>query len=318
MDWVEGAGDICVVVSRVCCTVPPMAGVLTLTELRSNGRISVFVMISPVGVLLAVLITVSLRARANEFTALFSGGISLLRASAPLLVGCAAVSLLALGASEILVPRANRGAREIARVRMRPEKVADPERKRRFVQEAKAASALSHPNIIHVYDIGQTDGIDYIAMEYVAGKRLDRLIPRHGMPLTEVLKCAVQIADALEAAHGAGIVHRDLKPGNVMVNEAGQVKVLDFGLAKQTEMTESSEASETRTMAPLTEEGTILGTIAYMSPEQAEGKPLDFRSDIFSFGTLLYEMVTGRRAFEADSTAARLAALLHENPILPS
>jgi Tol biopolymer transport system component/predicted Ser/Thr protein kinase len=199
-----------------------------------------------------------------------------------------------------------------------PEKVVDPERKRRFVQEAKAASALSHPNIIHVYDIDQADDIDYIAMEYVAGKRLDQLIPWHGMPLTDVLKCAVQIADALAAAHGAGIVHRDLKPGNVMVNDPGQVKVLDFGLAKQTETAESSEASDTRTMGPQTEEGTILGTIAYMSPEQAEGKPLDFRSDIFSFGTLLYEMVTGRRAFEADSTAATLAALLHENPKLPS
>jgi len=153
-----------------------------------------------------------------------------------------------------------------------PEKVADPERKRRFVQEAKAASALNHPSIITIYDIDQADGIDYIAMEYAAGKRLDRLIPRHGMPLTEALKCAVQIADALAAAHGAGIVHRDLKPGNVMVTDKGQVKVLDFGLAKLTETGESGEDLETRTIrdeeAPRTGEGRIMGTAAYMSPEQ--------------------------------------------------
>ncbi len=199
-----------------------------------------------------------------------------------------------------------------------PEKVADPERKRRFVQEAKAASALNHPNIITIHDIGQADGIDYIAMEYAAGKRLDRLIPRHGMPLSEALKCGVQIADALAAAHGAGIVHRDLKPGNVMVTDKGQVKVLDFGLAKLTETAESGEDFETRTIrdeeAPRTGEGRIMGTAAYMSPEQAQGKKVDARSDIFSFGSLLYEMVTGRRAFQGDSVVSTLAAIIHKEP----
>ena len=116
------------------------------------------------------------------------------------------------------------------------ERVADPERKHRFVQEAKAASSLNHPNIITIYDIGQVDGIDFIAMEWVAGNTLDQLIPRNGMRLSEALKCAVQIADALARAHSAGIVHRDLKPGNIMVNEHGLVKVLDFGLAKLTEV----------------------------------------------------------------------------------
>jgi len=115
------------------------------------------------------------------------------------------------------------------------EKIADSERKQRFVQEAKAASSLNHPNIITIYDIGQADGNDFIAMEYVTGKTLDQLIPRRGMRLNEALKCAVQIADALARAHSAGIIHRDLKPGNIMVNEHGLVKVLDFGLAKLTE-----------------------------------------------------------------------------------
>jgi serine/threonine protein kinase len=194
------------------------------------------------------------------------------------------------------------------------EKVADPERKQRFVQEAKAASSLNHPNIITIYDIGQAEGVDFISMEYVSGKTLDRLIPRHGMRLKEALKCAVQIADALARAHSAGIVHRDLKPGNIMVNEHGLVKVLDFGLAKLTEFTPAGEDESTRTMRPTTEEGKIVGTVAYMSPEQAEGKKVDARSDIFSFGSLLYEMVTGGQAFHGDTKASTLAAILKDNP----
>src|SRR5215475_3546185 len=121
------------------------------------------------------------------------------------------------------------------------EKVADPERKKRFVQEAKTASALNHPNIIHIYDIDQQEGIDFIAMEFVPGKTLDQLIPRHGMRLNEALKMSVQMADALAAAHAVGIVHRDLKPANVMVSENGLVKILDFGLAKLTEQPETGK-----------------------------------------------------------------------------
>ncbi|MBI3693389.1 MAG: PD40 domain-containing protein [Acidobacteria bacterium] len=195
------------------------------------------------------------------------------------------------------------------------EAVANPERKKRFVQEAKAASALNHPNIVTIYDIDTADGVDYIAMEYVAGKTLDHLIGRGGLRLGETLKYAIEIAGALAAAHGAGIVHRDLKPANIMVAEKGSVKVLDFGLAKLTE-TASSDNGLTATLrdAPRTEEGTIVGTVAYMSPEQAEGKKVNARSDIFSFGSVLYEMLTGRRAFHGETKISTLSAILHQEP----
>lgn len=194
------------------------------------------------------------------------------------------------------------------------EKVVDAERKQRFVQEAKAASSLNHPSIITIYDIGQAEDIDFIAMEYVNGKTLDQLIPRRGMRLNESLKYAVQIADALARAHSAGIVHRDLKPGNVMIDEHGLVKVLDFGLAKLTESTPIGRDDSTHSIRPTTGEGKIVGTVAYMSPEQAEGKKVDARSDIFSFGSLLYEMVTGEHAFRGDTKASTLAAILKDNP----
>jgi serine/threonine protein kinase len=195
-----------------------------------------------------------------------------------------------------------------------PEKVADPERRRRFTQEAKAASALNHPNIITIHDIDEADGVYFISMEFVAGKTLGSLIPRHGMRLGELLKYAIQIADALARAHAAGIIHRDLKPGNIMVTEQGLVKVLDFGLAKLTETSLTSEQDATRTMKPATDEGKIVGTVAYMSPEQAEGKVIGARSDIFSFGSVLYEMLTGRRAFHGDTKASTIAAILREEP----
>ena len=199
-----------------------------------------------------------------------------------------------------------------------PEKVTDAERKRRFVLEARSASALSHPNIVTVYDIDQSEGVDFIAMEYVEGKTLGELIGRKGLKLSEALKYAIQIADALATAHAAGIVHRDLKPGNVMVTAEGRVKVLDFGLAKLTEAAPASDEDPTQTERPSTELGMIVGTASYMSPEQAEGKKVDARSDIFSFGSLLYEMLTGRRAFRRDSQTLTLAAILHlEPPALP-
>jgi len=199
-----------------------------------------------------------------------------------------------------------------------PEKVTDPERKRRFIQEAKAASALNHPSIITIYDIDQADGVDYIAMEYVEGKTLDQRIGHRGLRLNDALKYAVQIADALAKAHSAGIVHRDLKPTNIMVNEDGVVKVLDFGLAKLTERVQGDETASTATIddegRPITEEGVIVGTVAYMSPEQAEGKKVDARSDIFSLGSVLYEMVTGQKAFQGTSKMSTLAAILHQEP----
>jgi eukaryotic-like serine/threonine-protein kinase len=194
------------------------------------------------------------------------------------------------------------------------EKVADPERKRRFMKEAKAASALNHPNIITIHDISSADGIDFIAMEYVPGKTLDQLHGRDGMPVCVALKYAIQIADALARAHSAGIVHRDLKPSNIMVDEHGQVKVLDFGLAKLTQPNEASSKESTLPLKPTTEEGVILGTAAYMSPEQAQGQKVDARTDIFSFGAVLYEMLSGRRAFPGKTTLDTLAAILKNEP----
>ncbi len=199
-----------------------------------------------------------------------------------------------------------------------PQKVADPERKSRFVQEAKAASALRHPNIVVIHDIASDGGLDFIVMEFVEGQSLDQLIGRRGLKLGEALGYAVQIADGLAKAHGAGIVHRDLKPTNVMVTPEGLVKILDFGLAKLTEHSPASAAGPTMTLdaegRPLTEEGYIVGTAAYMSPEQAEGQKVDARSDIFSFGSVLYEMLTGRRAFGRDSQMKTLAAVINEEP----
>src|ERR1035441_5972752 len=203
-----------------------------------------------------------------------------------------------------------------------PEKVADPERKRRFVQEAQSASALNHPNIVTVADIGQEDGVDYIVMEHIQGRTLDRLIGRKGLKLCDALKYGVQIADALSRAHAAGIVHRDLKPANIMVTKDRHlVKVLDFGLAKLIAEDESGDLASTdttQTYEPQTSEGKILGTVAYMSPEQAQGARVDARSDIFSFGSVLYEMLAGRPAFQGGTRMSVLSAVLHEEPKLLS
>ena len=194
-----------------------------------------------------------------------------------------------------------------------PNAVADPLRKARFVQEAKAASALNHPNIITIYDVSSDGRQDFIAMEYVTGRTLAEMIARRELRFSEVLRIGAQIADALAAAHAAGIVHRDLKPANVMVDERGLVKVLDFGLAKLTERAVSTETA-TATMSVHTEAGTIVGTAAYMSPEQAQGRKVDRRSDIFSFGVLLYEALSNRRPFQGDSNIAILSAILLNEP----
>jgi Tol biopolymer transport system component/tRNA A-37 threonylcarbamoyl transferase component Bud32 len=199
------------------------------------------------------------------------------------------------------------------------EKLGDEEHLRRFTQEARTASALNHPNIITIHDIASAGGVHFIVMEYVAGKTLDHLIPRKGMRIADVLKIGEQIGDALAAAANAGVIHRDVKPGNVMVSDTNHVKVLDFGLAKLCERAASSEQA-TATIAvdeqerPHTREGTVIGTISYMSPEQAEGKPLDPRSDIFSFGAVLYEMVTGQRAFRGETRMSTISAILRDDP----
>ncbi len=197
------------------------------------------------------------------------------------------------------------------------DKVSNPERRKRFVQEARAASALNHPHIVTIYDIASHDGHDFIAMEFIQGKTLDQLQRRKSLPLADTLKYSAQIADALAKAHTAGIVHRDLKPSNIMVTEDGRVKVVDFGLAKLVEPDYGDAGASTRTLqdaAPKTEEGAIVGTAAYMSPEQAEGKKLDARSDIFSFGSVLYAMSTGRRAFQRETKLSTLSAILREEP----
>ncbi|PYX80640.1 MAG: hypothetical protein DMG70_22595, partial [Acidobacteria bacterium] len=181
----------------------------------------------------------------------------------------------------------------------------------RFEQEVKSISGLQHPNICVVHDIGSEDGVDFMVMEYVGGQTLDKLIPPGGMATDQAIRYAAQIADALARAHAAGIVHRDLKPANIMVDENGLVKVLDFGLAKLAPPA-SAMSGEDATMA--TTPGMIVGTVAYMSPEQAEGKPIDTRSDVFSFGSVLYEMLTARRPFEGQSSAALLSAVMRDDP----
>ena len=197
------------------------------------------------------------------------------------------------------------------------DKVFDHDRRQRFVREAKAASALNHPNIVTVHDIRSDAGVDFIVMEHVEGRTLDEVIPPGGLGTARSLHFAIQMTDALARAHEAGIVHRDLKPSNVIVTAKDAVKIVDFGLAKLTDQV--VPATETQTHASsLTAFGTIVGTASYMSPEQAEGRTVDARSDVFSFGAVLYEMVTGERAFQGDSPLSVLAKVLNADPPLPS
>src|SRR5258708_5900367 len=184
----------------------------------------------------------------------------------------------------------------------------------RFVREAKSASALNHPNIVSIYDVFRHEDVDCMVMEYVTGATLQALIPRTGMRWREAVRIAVQVADGLRRAHSAGIIHRDIKPSNVMVPDGGPVNILDVGLATLSASAVVTGDDATRTASPLTKEGVVVGTVSYMSPEQAQGKPVDARSDIFSFGSMLYEMLTGRPAFKEDSAVGTLAAILHNDP----
>jgi eukaryotic-like serine/threonine-protein kinase len=215
---------------------------------------------------------------------------------------------------EVYRARDTRLGRDVALKVLPDEYSADQERLERFEQEARSASALNHPNIVTVHEVGRSGATPYIAMELVEGKTLRDLILPGPLPARRLLGIATQVADGLAKAHAAGIVHRDLKPENLMVSTDGFVKILDFGLAKLV-ADGSDTLSNTSTVAkPGTHAGRLLGTASYMSPEQAAGLPLDFHSDQFSFGSILYEMATGRRAFKGATTVDTLAAILHEEP----
>ncbi len=190
----------------------------------------------------------------------------------------------------------------------------DPERLRRFKREAKAVAALNHPNIVTIHSVEEAEGVHFITMELVGGRPLSRLIPRDGFPLDRFFALAAPLTDAISAAHQQGITHRDLKPENVMVTDEGRLKVLDFGLAKLAEGAPVGVSESQLPTASATEPGRILGTVAYMSPEQAQGKQVDQRSDIFSLGVVLYEMATGRRPFQGETHADLLASILRDTP----
>ncbi|MCZ6670657.1 MAG: protein kinase, partial [Acidobacteria bacterium] len=186
--------------------------------------------------------------------------------------------------------------------------------RQRFEREARAASSLNHPNICAVYDIGHQEGIDFLVMEFLDGETLSARLEKGPLPVDELLRHAVDLADALDKAHRQGLIHRDLKPGNIMLTKSG-AKLLDFGLAKNTATGPASEMTAAATAnSPLTAEGTIVGTYQYMAPEQLEGGEADARSDIFAFGILLYEMATGKRAFEGKTQASLVASILKEQP----
>ena len=217
------------------------------------------------------------------------------------------------GMGEVFRAHDTRLRRTVAIKVLQRDRVADPERKRRFLQEARAASALNHPNIVTLYDIASDSSLDYLVMEYVPGQSLDKRIAPKGLPLAEAIGYATQIAGALAAAHAAGITHRDIKPGNVIVTAESQMKVLDFGLAKLADRTPPGPEGETQTQqSSLTEAGSVVGTVAYMSPEQASARPLDHRTDIFSLGIVLYEMLAGQRPFRGKSPVETMHAIIHD------
>jgi serine/threonine protein kinase len=220
------------------------------------------------------------------------------------------------GMGEVYRARDTRLGRDVAVKILPAEFSADPVRKQRFEREAKTISGLNHPNICVLHDVGSQDGISYLVMECVEGETLAKRLEKGPLPLEQVLKYGMQIADALDKAHRSGVVHRDLKPGNIMLTSTG-AKLLDFGLAKPVAAL-TSVATLTAAVtqsSPMTEQGAIVGTFQYMSPEQVEGKELDGRSDIFSLGAVLYEMLTGHRAFEGKSQLSVASAILEKEPV---
>ncbi|HXM79850.1 MAG TPA: serine/threonine-protein kinase, partial [Thermoanaerobaculia bacterium] len=231
-----------------------------------------------------------------------------------------------LGPYEILVPIGAGGMGEVYRakdprlgrevaIKVLPASFSfDPERLRRFEQEARAAGLLNHPNITAVYDIGTENQAPYVVTELLEGETLRGALAGGRLSARKAVDYALQIAHGLAAAHEKGIVHRDLKPENLFVTKDGRVKILDFGLAKLTHTEEGSGVTNLPTATAGTEPGVVLGTLGYMSPEQVRGRPADARSDIFSFGAILYEMLSGKRAFHGDSAADTMSAILREDP----
>ena len=225
------------------------------------------------------------------------------------------------GMGEVYRARDTRLDRSVAVKVLPPELASDQEFRRRFEREARAASTLDHPHICTIYDVGPSEGTAFLVMQYVHGATLSARLADGALSIGEALEYAIQIASALAAAHRAGIIHRDLKPANVMVTEDGAVKILDFGLAKLAQAESTAEPLETGATAPppttLTRAGIVLGTVGYMSPEQVEGRLVDARSDVFSFGALLYEMLTRRRAFQGESLLSTALAVCRDEPPHP-
>src|SRR5437867_5570812 len=218
------------------------------------------------------------------------------------------------GMGEVYRARDTKLGRDVA-VKLLPSSFSgDSERLRRFEQEACAAGALNHPNILIIHHIDTHDGAPYIVAELLEGETLRKRMSGTAMAQRRVIDYASQIAHGLAAAHEKGIVHRDLKPENIFVTKDGRVKILDFGLAKLTQPDGSSSQTEIPTRRVDTSPGLVLGTVGYMSPEQVRGKAVDHRSDIFSFGAILYEMLSARRAFHGESAADTMSALLQEDP----
>src|SRR6266403_1037269 len=217
------------------------------------------------------------------------------------------------GMGEVYRARDTRLERTVA-IKILPRELSnDPIRKQRFEREAKTISSLNHPHICVLYDVGSQDGIDYLVMECVEGETLSKRLEKGSLPLDQVLKVGREIADALDKAHCSAVVHRDLKPGNIMLTPTG-AKLLDFGLAKPAVPLASAATLTAVRTNPVTEEGTIVGTFQYMSPEQVEGKEVDGRSDTFWLGAVVYEMVTGKRAFEGKSQLSVASAILEKEP----
>ncbi|HEY6392734.1 MAG TPA: WD40 repeat domain-containing serine/threonine protein kinase, partial [Bryobacteraceae bacterium] len=214
------------------------------------------------------------------------------------------------GMGEVWRARDERLHRMVAIKILPPDVAGDPSRRARFELEARALAALNHPNVVAVYDVGQDDGRAYIVSELVEGESLRALLDRGPLPVRKAIEIAVQMAEGMAAAHALGIVHRDLKPENVMLTRGGQVKLLDFGLAKQS----AEIAGENTTTMALSQPGTVLGTAGYMSPEQVRAEPVDARSDIFSFGCVLYETIAGKRAFQAATGVETMHAILNTEP----